>query len=54
MINFGVTRSHGGDCYLRFDDMNFAGEEENSTANREKMSWLGFKPTKITYASYFA
>lgn len=52
MINFGFARFHGGDCYLRFDDTNPAGEEEKYFAAIEEMvSWLGFKPIKITYSS---
>lgn len=52
MINFGFARYHGGNCYLRFDDTNPAGEEEKYfTAIEEMVSWLGFKPIKITYSS---
>ena len=52
MINFGFARFHGGDCYLRFDDTNPAGEEEKYfTAIEEMVGWLGFKPIKITYSS---
>jgi glutaminyl-tRNA synthetase len=37
---------------LRFDDTNPAGEEENYfTAIEEMVSWLGFKPIKITHSS---
>ncbi|KAG0645616.1 Glutaminyl-tRNA synthetase [Hyphodiscus hymeniophilus] len=52
LINFGFARFHGGDCYLRFDDTNPAGEEEKYfTAIEEMVSWLGFKPVKITHSS---
>lgn len=52
MINFGFARFHGGDCYLRFDDTNPAGEEEKYfTAIEEMVSELGFQPIKITHSS---
>lgn len=51
-VNFGFARYHGGDCYLRFDDTNPAGEEEKYfVAIEEMIQWLGFKPVKITYSS---
>ncbi|KAK0125760.1 hypothetical protein ONS95_007394 [Cadophora gregata] len=52
MINFGFARFHGGDCYLRFDDTNPAGEEEKYfTAIEEMVGWLGFKPSRVTHSS---
>jgi glutaminyl-tRNA synthetase len=51
-IDFGFARFHGGDCNLRFDDTNPSAEEERYfVAIEEVISWLGFKPTKITYSS---
>ena len=51
-INFGFAKYHGGDCYLRFDDTNPVAEEEKYfTAIIDMISWLGFKPFKITYSS---
>lgn len=55
MVNFGYAQYNGGKCYLRFDDTNPEAEEEvyfNSI--KEMVSWLGYKPWKITYSSdYF-
>lgn len=52
MINFGFARFHGGECLLRFDDTNPSGEEEKYfVAIEEIVSWLGFKPAKITSSS---
>lgn len=55
MVNFGYAQFHNGKCYLRFDDTNPEAEEEvyfNSI--KEMVSWLGFKPWKVTYSSdYF-
>lgn len=52
MINFGFAKFHGGDCYLRFDDTNPTGEEEEYFVVIEEMiNWLGFKPVKVTHSS---
>lgn len=55
MVNFGYAQYNDGKCYLRFDDTNPEAEEEvyfNSI--KEMVSWLGYKPWKITYSSdYF-
>lgn len=51
-INFGFSRYHGGECILRFDDTNPAGEEERYyEAIRDIVTWLGFKPVRETCAS---
>ncbi|KAJ6020951.1 hypothetical protein N7540_006455 [Penicillium herquei] len=51
-INFGFSRFHGGECILRFDDTNPAGEEERYyEAIRDIVNWLGFKPVRETCAS---
>ena len=51
-INFGFARYHGGDCYLRFDDTNPAGEKkEYDDSIEETVRWLGFTPKKITHSS---
>ncbi|KAL8671042.1 MAG: hypothetical protein Q9168_004435 [Polycauliona sp. 1 TL-2023] len=51
-INFGFAKYHGGDCYLRFDDTNPKGEEEQYfLAIEEMVKWLGFEPKRITYSS---
>jgi glutaminyl-tRNA synthetase len=52
VINFGFARFHGGECYLRFDDTNPSGEEEKFfVAIEEIVSWLGFKPVRVTSSS---
>jgi len=51
-VNFGFARYHGGECILRFDDTNPAGEEERYyNAIRDIVNWLGFKPVRETHAS---
>ncbi|QUC15967.1 uncharacterized protein UV8b_00208 [Ustilaginoidea virens] len=51
-VNFGFAKYHGGVCYLRFDDTNPEKEEEKYfTAIQDVISWLGFKPFKVTYSS---
>ncbi|KAL2041504.1 hypothetical protein N7G274_005886 [Stereocaulon virgatum] len=51
-INFGFARYHGGECYLRFDDTNPAGEEkEFDDSIEETVRWLGFTPKRITHSS---
>ncbi|SCU80814.1 LADA_0B09670g1_1 [Lachancea dasiensis] len=55
MVNFGFAKHHGGVCYLRFDDTNPEAEApEYFESIKNMVSWLGFKPWKITYSSdYF-
>ena len=51
-VNFGFAKYHGGVCYLRFDDTNPGKEgEKYFTAIQDVISWLGFKPFKVTYSS---
>lgn len=51
-INFDFARFHGGDCILRFDDTNPSGEEKKYFDSIEEIvSWLGFKPVRVTSAS---
>ncbi|OJJ43896.1 hypothetical protein ASPZODRAFT_891934 [Penicilliopsis zonata CBS 506.65] len=51
-INFGFARYRGGECILRYDDTNPAGEDEvYYKAIEEMVSWLGFKPVRSTSAS---
>lgn len=51
-INFGFARYHGGECYLRFDDTNPAGEKkEFDDSIEETVRWLGFMPKRITHSS---
>lgn len=55
MVNFGYAKYHNGTCYLRFDDTNPEKEAPEYFESIKRMvSWLGFKPWKITYSSdYF-
>ncbi|XP_046840394.1 glutamine--tRNA ligase-like [Xenia sp. Carnegie-2017] len=51
-FNFGYAKAHDGICYLRYDDTNPEKEEERFFRGiQEMVSWLGFKPYKITHAS---
>ena len=51
-INFGFAKYHGGECNLRFDDTNPAGEKREYDESIEEMvRWLGFKPAKTTHSS---
>ena len=51
-FNFGYARHHNGICYLRFDDTNPEKEEERYFQGIiEMVTWLGYKPYKITHAS---
>ena len=51
-INFGFAKYHGGICYLRYDDTNPAGEEQQYFESiRDIVEWLGFKPAGITHSS---
>jgi len=54
-FNFGFAKSHGGKCYLRFDDTNPEKEEEKFfTGIQDMVTWLGYEPYKITHSSdYF-
>jgi glutaminyl-tRNA synthetase len=54
-LNFGLAREHGGSCNLRFDDTNPSTEEEQYVRSiQEDVSWLGFEPDALLYASdYF-
>ncbi|RZC38934.1 glutamine--tRNA ligase [Asbolus verrucosus] len=54
-INFGYAAANGGVCYLRYDDTNPEKEEEKFfTGIKDMVSWLGYKPYKITHSSdYF-
>ncbi|XP_972452.2 probable glutamine--tRNA ligase [Tribolium castaneum] len=54
-INFGYAAAHDGVCYLRYDDTNPEKEEEKFfTGIKDMVTWLGYKPYKITHSSdYF-
>lgn len=51
-FNFGFAKHSNGVCYLRFDDTNPEKEEEKYFQGIiEMVTWLGYKPYKITHAS---
>jgi len=54
-INFGYAAAHNGTCYLRYDDTNPEKEEEKFFVGiADMVSWLGYKPAKVTHSSdYF-
>lgn len=54
-INFGYAAAHNGVCFLRYDDTNPEKEEEKFfTGIKDMVTWLGYKPYKITHSSdYF-
>uniref|UniRef100_A0A8C2VL73 Glutamine--tRNA ligase n=1 Tax=Chinchilla lanigera TaxID=34839 RepID=A0A8C2VL73_CHILA len=54
-FNFGYAKANSGICFLRFDDTNPEKEEAKFfTAIYDMVTWLGYTPYKVTYASdYF-
>ncbi|CAL1392565.1 unnamed protein product [Linum trigynum] len=54
-VSFGLARERDGCCYLRFDDTNPEAEKKEYIDHiQEIVSWMGWKPFKITYTSdYF-
>uniref|UniRef100_A0A8C8UNC0 Glutamine--tRNA ligase n=1 Tax=Peromyscus maniculatus bairdii TaxID=230844 RepID=A0A8C8UNC0_PERMB len=54
-FNFGYAKANNGICFLRFDDTNPEKEEAKFfTAIHDMVTWLGYTPYKVTYASdYF-
>jgi glutaminyl-tRNA synthetase len=54
-VDFGAADKLGGACYLRYDDTNPEAEKmEYITHIEDIVSWMGWKPAVITYASdYF-
>lgn len=54
-LNFGLAKTYGGTCNLRFDDTNPTKEEvEYVDAIMEDIRWLGFEWDELHYASdYF-
>ncbi|CAH0546360.1 unnamed protein product [Brassicogethes aeneus] len=51
-INFGYAAANDGICFLRYDDTNPEKEEEKFfTGIKDIVSWLGYKPHKITHSS---
>jgi glutaminyl-tRNA synthetase len=54
-LNFGIAEEFDGSCVLRFDDTNPDTEDSRfADAIEDDIGWLGYRPTKVTYASdYF-
>ncbi|ENN76683.1 hypothetical protein HUJ04_003564 [Dendroctonus ponderosae] len=54
-INFGYAAANNGVCFLRYDDTNPEKEEEKFfTGIHDIVTWLGYKPYKVTHSSdYF-
>jgi glutaminyl-tRNA synthetase len=54
-LNFGLAKTYGGTCNLRFDDTNPSKEnEEYVNSIKTDVQWLGFQWDKLLYASdYF-
>ncbi|MFY7877426.1 MAG: glutamate--tRNA ligase family protein, partial [Pirellula sp.] len=54
-LNFGLAKTYGGTCNLRFDDTNPTKEsEEYVNSIKTDVQWLGFQWDKLLYASdYF-
>ena len=54
-VDFGMAEKYDGFCYLRFDDTNPEAEKQEYIDHiQEIVSWLGWKPWKITHsADYF-
>ncbi|XP_022658395.1 probable glutamine--tRNA ligase isoform X2 [Varroa destructor] len=51
-INFGYAAAHNGVCFLRYDDTNPEKEEQRFvTGIYDMVTWLGYKPYKVTYSS---
>lgn len=54
-FNFTVAKENGGITYLRYDDTNPCKENHEFIEHiQQSVSWLGYKPWKITHSSdYF-
>ena len=54
-LNFGYAKKTEGSTILRFDDTNPEAEKKEYFDNIiENVSWMGYKPVKVTYSSdYF-
>ncbi|KAL0239028.1 hypothetical protein PCE1_004719 [Barthelona sp. PCE] len=51
-LDFGEAEATGGECNLRFDDTNPAAEkQEFIDLIIDCIKWMGYNPTRITYAS---
>lgn len=53
-LSFLAAEAFGGDCLLRYDDTNPNTAHANfAEMIKENVEWLGYKPTRVTYASDF-
>uniref|UniRef100_A0A061SG32 glutamine--tRNA ligase n=1 Tax=Tetraselmis sp. GSL018 TaxID=582737 RepID=A0A061SG32_9CHLO len=54
-VDFGMAEQYGGNCFLRFDDTNPEAEKPEYIEHiKDIVSWMGWKPYKITHSSdYF-
>ncbi|GMH32257.1 hypothetical protein BSKO_00091 [Bryopsis sp. KO-2023] len=53
-VDFGMAEQYGGNCYLRFDDTNPEAEKKEYIDHiQEIISWMGWKPWKVTYSSEY-
>jgi len=53
-VNFGLARSYGGQCNLRFDDTNPTKEEQEYVDSiQADVRWLGFEWQNLFFASDF-
>ncbi|KAF8065733.1 Glutamine--tRNA ligase [Scenedesmus sp. PABB004] len=53
-VDFGMARQYGGVCYLRFDDTNPEAEKQEYIDHIEEIvSWMGWSPWRVTYASQY-
>ena len=51
-INFGTAMRYDGKCFLYFDDTNPVKEKDEFVQSiKEDISWLGFEPYKVYFAS---
>jgi glutaminyl-tRNA synthetase len=53
-LNFGLALDYQGECNLRLDDTNPLKENlEYIQSIQDSVAWLGFTPTRVTYASQY-
>lgn len=53
-FNFTVAKENGGHTYLRFDDTNPCKENHEFIDHiKQSVSWLGYKPWKVTCTSNY-
>ncbi|CAG9466261.1 unnamed protein product [Pedinophyceae sp. YPF-701] len=53
-IDFGAAARYDGHCFLRFDDTNPEAEKQEFIDHiQDIVQWMGWKPWKVTHASYY-